>query len=240
MPRCVHRGSESLAAKYRFGMCPNFRESASRWMDQYSNHWNAQEQCLRGCRCLAHSVCGWCFHPPLHSERMEGGNSPSSFSIQSGDKFGNGVNRCRYKIVSLLLTRISLCRLGHFAYTFQSNFCSGLSQRQGTSTIYDSRRGSSGFELWESLSSGHVTTRLGSMSPQRLRSPRLTLATKKLSTGANGQKEDAASFSCRRSTVSSLIDLPVSLMLDAQGYDLPIVAFGVRGTGHEYLFARAG
>ena len=126
------------------------------------------------------------------------------------------------------------------AYTSQSNFCSGLSQRQGTSTIYDSRRGSSGFELWESLSSGHVTTRLGSMSPQRLRSPRLTLATKKLSTGANGQKEDAASFSCRRSTVSSLIDLPVSLMMVAQWYDLPIVAFGVRGTGHEYLFARAG
>ena len=39
-------------------------------------------------------------------------------------------------------------------------------------------------------SSGHVTR---SMSPQRLRYPMLTFATKKLSTGANGQKEDAAS-----------------------------------------------
>ena len=46
-------------------------------------------------------------------------------------------------------------------------------------------------------SSGHVTTR--SMSPQHLRSPMLTFATKKLSTGANGQKEDAASFFCPRS-----------------------------------------
>ena len=46
-------------------------------------------------------------------------------------------------------------------------------------------------------SSGHVTT----MSPQHLRSrmPVLTFATKKLSTGANGQKEDAASFFCARS-----------------------------------------
>ena len=41
---------------------------------------------------------------------------------------------------------------------------------------------------------GHVTTR--STSPQHLRSPILTFATKKLSTGANGQKEDAASFFC--------------------------------------------
>ena len=39
-------------------------------------------------------------------------------------------------------------------------------------------------------SSGHVTTR--SMSPQHLRSPMPTFATKKLSTGANGQKEDAS------------------------------------------------
>ena len=43
-------------------------------------------------------------------------------------------------------------------------------------------------------SSGHVTTR--SMSPQHLRSKMLTFATKKLSTGANGQNEDAASFIC--------------------------------------------
>ena len=41
-------------------------------------------------------------------------------------------------------------------------------------------------------SSGHMTTR--SMSPQQLRSPMLTFAAKKLSTGRNGQKEDAASF----------------------------------------------
>ena len=46
-------------------------------------------------------------------------------------------------------------------------------------------------------SSGHVTTR--SMSPHQLRSPMLTFATKKLSTGANGQKEHAASFFCPRS-----------------------------------------
>ena len=93
MPRCVHRGSESLAAKYRFGMCPNFRESASRWMDQYSNHWNAQEQCLRGCRCLAHSVCGWCFHPPLHSERMDGG---WKLSIQFLHSIGRQIwQRCK-------------------------------------------------------------------------------------------------------------------------------------------------
>ena len=46
-------------------------------------------------------------------------------------------------------------------------------------------------------SSDHVTTR--STSPQHLRSPMLTFATKKLSTGANGQKEDAASFFCPRS-----------------------------------------
>ena len=32
------------------------------------------------------------------------------------------------------------------------------------------------------------------MSPQQLRSPMLTFATKKLSTSANGQKEDAVSF----------------------------------------------
>ena len=44
---------------------------------------------------------------------------------------------------------------------------------------------------------GHVTTR--STSPQHLRSPILTFATKKLSTGANGQKEGAASFFCPRS-----------------------------------------
>ena len=45
---------------------------------------------------------------------------------------------------------------------------------------------------WES--SGHVTTR----SMYR-RSLMLTFATKKLSTGANGQKEDAAFFFCPRS-----------------------------------------
>ena len=38
--------------------------------------------------------------------------------------------------------------------------------------------------------SGHMTTR--SMFPQHLRSPMLTFATKKLSTSAQGQKEDAA------------------------------------------------
>ena len=42
-----------------------------------------------------------------------------------------------------------------------------------------------------------MTTR--SMSPQHLRSPMLTFATKKLSTGAHGQKENAASFFCPRS-----------------------------------------
>ena len=41
-----------------------------------------------------------------------------------------------------------------------------------------------------------MTTR--SMSPQHLRSPLLTFGTKKLSTGANGQKEDALSFFCAR------------------------------------------
>ena len=45
-------------------------------------------------------------------------------------------------------------------------------------------------------SSGHVTTR--SMSPQHLRSPMLIFATKKRSSGSNGQKEDAASFFCPR------------------------------------------
>ena len=39
---------------------------------------------------------------------------------------------------------------------------------------------------------GHVTTRRTRMSRQSQPSLRLTLATKKLSTGANGQKEDAA------------------------------------------------
>ena len=38
--------------------------------------------------------------------------------------------------------------------------------------------------------SGHMTTR--SMFPQHLRSPMLTFATRKLSTGAQGQKEDTA------------------------------------------------
>ena len=42
-------------------------------------------------------------------------------------------------------------------------------------------------------------TRTLAESPQHLRSPMLTLAAKKLSTGANGQKEDAASFFCLRS-----------------------------------------
>ena len=42
-----------------------------------------------------------------------------------------------------------------------------------------------------------MTTR--SMSPQQLRSRMPTFATKKLSTGANGQKEDAASFFFPRS-----------------------------------------
>ena len=51
---------------------------------------------------------------------------------------------------------------------------------------------------------GHVTTQ--SMSPQYLRSPMLTFATKKLSTGSNssnlkGQKEDAASFFCQRNLI---------------------------------------
>ena len=52
-------------------------------------------------------------------------------------------------------------------------------------------------------SNDHVTAR--SMSPQHLRSP-LTFATvthlKKLSTGANGQKEDAASFFCQEDAAS--------------------------------------
>ena len=47
--------------------------------------------------------------------------------------------------------------------------------------------------------SGHVTTR--SMSPQHLRSPILTFATMKLSTGANGQKENAPSFLGPRSLI---------------------------------------
>ena len=37
------------------------------------------------------------------------------------------------------------------------------------------------------------------MSPQRLRAPMLIFAAKKLSTGANGQKEDAAYFFCPHS-----------------------------------------
>ena len=45
--------------------------------------------------------------------------------------------------------------------------------------------------LDSSASSGHVTSR--PMSPQYLRFPMLTFATKQLSTGANGQMEDAAS-----------------------------------------------
>ena len=51
-------------------------------------------------------------------------------------------------------------------------------------------------------SSGHVTTR--SMSSQQLRSPILTFVTKKLSTGANGQKGDAASF-CPRNFDQAVI-----------------------------------
>ena len=40
-------------------------------------------------------------------------------------------------------------------------------------------------------SSGHVTTRSMSLQHLRSESPMLTFATKKLFTGANGQKEDA-------------------------------------------------
>ena len=219
-------------------MCPNFRESASRWMDQYSNHWNAQEQCLRGCRCLAHSVCGWCFHPPLHSERMDGG---WKLSIQFLHSIGRQIwQRCKsvplqnsFAVVDSDFTLQTRPFCLHFSEQF-------LSWPIPTSRYkYDLRLETREFgvrtlgkpEQW----SCDYPTRIDEPT-----TPRLTLAIKKLSTGANGQKEDAASFSCRRSTVSSLIDLPVSLMLDAQGYDLPIVAFGVRGTGHEYLFARAG
>ena len=45
-------------------------------------------------------------------------------------------------------------------------------------------------------SSGHVTTRSMSATPTL---PDATFATMKLSTGANGHKEDAASFFCPRS-----------------------------------------
>ena len=46
------------------------------------------------------------------------------------------------------------------------------------------------------------------MSPQYLRSPMLTFATKKLSTGANGQKEDAVSSFCRAvMALASMSDL---------------------------------
>ena len=55
------------------------------------------------------------------------------------------------------------------------------------------------------------TTR--STSPQQLRSPMLTFATKKLSTGANGQKEDAASIFCPRS-------FDRAVMVLAQWYNL--------------------
>ena len=56
--------------------------------------------------------------------------------------------------------------------------------------------------------SGHVTTR--SMSPQHLHSPMLTFVTKKLSTGANGQKEDAGSFFCPRSFDRAVMESRVS------------------------------
>ena len=49
---------------------------------------------------------------------------------------------------------------------------------------------------WALASSGYVTVTVVttlSTSPQHLRSPMLTFANKKLSTGANGQKKDAAS-----------------------------------------------
>ena len=49
------------------------------------------------------------------------------------------------------------------------------------------------------------------MSPQHLRSPTLAFATKKLSTGANGQKEDAASFF--QVVRAVLIEMPVSWVL---------------------------
>ena len=72
----------------------------------------------------------------------------------------------------------------------------------GTNRIYDA--GDPGSNPAQA-SSGHVTTR--SMSPQGRRSTILTFATKKLSTGANGQKEDAASFFF---VWAILIELPVS------------------------------
>ena len=59
---------------------------------------------------------------------------------------------------------------------------------------------------WASI--GHVTTR--STSPQHLRSPMLTFATKKLSTGANEQKEDAASFFGPRSFDPAVMVQPLS------------------------------
>ena len=52
------------------------------------------------------------------------------------------------------------------------------------------------------------------MSPQHLRSLMLTFATKKLSTGANGQKEDAASFFCQHSSDRAVVV--------AQWYDLQL------------------
>ena len=104
---------------------------------------------------------------------------------------------------SLLNSLLKYHYSNHYSPLLKCHFhYSSLLRHYSKGTLLMLLRGRSGFEPCLGQASGHVTT--WSTSPRLQRSLMLTFATKKLLTGANGQKEEAGFPFCPRILIELL------------------------------------